>query len=132
MNKKNFSESYIIINIIFAGIILLVIIYSGIFSAQKANHPISSYCPNQPCASTGLSRSFSEIVRFKFESAKKYNSNGLAIFLFFFIQFWLRILFSIIYHKNKTSFKTIIITDSTISLILFFFAFKNFIILMLK
>jgi hypothetical protein len=128
--KKFFSESYIAVNIIFAGIIVLIIIYSGIFSAQKNNHPIPSGCIVQPCASTGLSRSFSEIVRFRFESAKKYNVNGIPVFLFFFIQFWFRLLFSWLYFKFSNRQRTIIITDSVFSVILFTIAFWNFIFLL--
>jgi hypothetical protein len=128
--KKFFSESYIAVNIIFAGIIVLIIIYSGIFSAQKNNHPIPSGCIVQPCASTGLSRSFSEIVRFRFESAKKFNANGIPIFLFFFIQFWLRLSFSWLYSKFLRCQKTIILTDAIFSVILFVITFRNFIFLL--
>ena len=67
----------------------MIFIYSGIFSAEKENHPIKSACKTitgEPCKSTGLSRSFSEIVRFKFESAKSYNKFSIKIFLFFLIQ----------------------------------------------
>ena len=38
------SEPYHIINLSFAGIILLIFIYSGIFSAEKNNYPIKSAC----------------------------------------------------------------------------------------
>lgn len=132
MNNKVFNETYIIVNLIFVGIILLIVIYSSIFSAQKANHPIPSFCPHQPCASTGLSRSFSEIVRLNFDSAKKYNANGLSIFLFFFIQFWLRLLFIVLFSKFNKLKKTILISDSLISLIIFAITFKNFILLIFK
>jgi hypothetical protein len=127
VNNKLYQDSYFIINFIFAGVIVLIVLYSGIFSAQKQNHPIPSFCPHQPCASTGLSRSFSEIVRFRFESANSFNKNGIRIFLFFFVQFWLRIFFSIINAKFNRNRTKIIIFDSVISVFLFFFSFKNFI-----
>ena len=76
------KEPYHILNICFAGIIILIFIYSGIFSVEKNNHPIKSACATvegHPCKSEGLSRSFSEIVRFRFESAKSYNKYGIQI-----------------------------------------------------
>ncbi|PLX13506.1 MAG: hypothetical protein C0597_11600, partial [Marinilabiliales bacterium] len=76
------SEPYHIINSIFAGIIMLIFIYSGIFSAEKNNHPIKSSCAEiqgHPCKSEGLSRSFSEIVRLRFDTAKFYNENGIRV-----------------------------------------------------
>lgn len=132
MNNKIYNESYLIVNFIFAGIVVLIVLYSGIFSAQKQNHLIPSFCPVQPCASTGLSRSFSEIVRFRFESANSYNTNGIKIFLFFFCQFWLRLFFSAAYAKFQKYKTKIIIFDSIFTVLLFFLSFKNFIILLIK
>ena len=128
--KKLFSETYIIVNFIFAGIIVLIMLYSGIFSAEKNNHPIPSACVKEPCPSTGLSRSFSEIVRFRFESAQNYNKNGIPIFLFFFVQFWFRLLFSFTYVRIQSFRKKIIWFDSCFSILLFVFTFRNFIILL--
>lgn len=128
--RKNIQESYIIINLIIAGIIVLIVLYSGIFSAERNNHPIPSACVKEPCPSTGLSRSFSEIVRFRFESAERYNPNGIIVFSFFFLQFWLRIIFSILFIRNEAKRKRIIIVDSVFSLLFFVFAFRNFIILL--
>ena len=113
-----FKEPYHIINLCFAGIIIMIFIYSGIFSAEKNNHPIKSACEiltGQPCESTGLSRSFSEIVRFKFESAKTYNKYGIKVFLFFLIQFFLRFIVSLFLHHKIISQKRLIILDSLIS-----------------
>ena len=124
------SEPYTKINFIFTGIILLVFIYSGIFSANGIKHPIESACiqkDNKKCVSTGLSRSFSEIVRLNFDKAKKYNINGILVFLFFFIQFFLRILFSFFYIKKIFSEKSIIFIDVIVSIILFSLTFKNLI-----
>jgi len=123
-----FSKSYILINFFFAVIILMIFVYSAIFSAQKNNHPIPSFCPHEPCASTGLSRSFSEIIRLNFDSAKKFNINGIRIFLFFLIQLFLRVMFSLLYYKSSKN--KVILIDSIVSLSLFFITFKNFIILL--
>ena len=132
---KNFSplksEPYHIINLSFAGIILMIFIYSGIFSAEKNNYPIKSACEiltGQPCSSTGLSRSFSEIVRFKFESARSYHPNGIKVFSFFLIQFFLRFLISgmLYYMNNKKT--TIIALDAIISVSLYIYCFWEIII----
>ena len=124
------SEPYTKINIIFTGIILLVFIYSGIFSSNGIKYPIKSACAekyNKPCVSTGLSRSFSEIIRLNFNKASEYNSNGILIFLFFFIQFFLRIFLFFLYSKKKFNNKSIILIDVLISISLFFYTFKNLI-----
>ena len=105
---------------------MLVFIYSGIFSVEKNNHPIKSACEvmtGEPCASTGLSRSFSEIVRFKFESAKSYNKYGLRIFAFFLVQFFLRVLFSWLIYKIRIPKTPIIIFDSVFSTLLYIYCF---------
>lgn len=128
--RKFFSEPYNKINLIFTGIIMLVFIYSGIFSANGLKYPIKSACAeiyHRPCASTGLSRSFSEIVRCNFNKAKKYNKNGITVFLFFFIQFFLRIIVSFIYSTNILPKKIIIYADICISIILFIITFRSLI-----
>ena len=128
--RKFLSEPYNKINFIFAGIILLIFIYSGIFSTNGIKHPIKSACIEtyrKPCVSTGLSRSFSEIVRLNFRKASEYNKNGISVFLFFFIQFFLRIIISFIYTKNIISKKSLIFIDICISIILFIFTFRNLI-----
>lgn len=126
-----YKEPYHIINLCFAGIIILIFIYSGIFSAEKDNHPIKSTCEiltGQPCESTGLSRSFSEIVRFKFESAKSYNKYGIRVFLFFLIQFFLRIISSVILQFKVLKQKQHIFIDSLLSVGLYIYCFWNLIV----
>lgn len=126
MGIKFPKEPYHIINFCFAGIILLIFAYSGIFSAQKNNHPIKSACETiigKPCKSTGLSRSFSEIVRFRFESAKNYNKHGLKIFGFFFVQFFLRLFISFLVSKKPKLIKPVIIVDAAFSIMLYIYCF---------
>jgi hypothetical protein len=128
MNKV-FSDSYLIINIIFAGIIILIFIYSGIFTAEADNHFIKSACleiAGKPCKSIGLSRSFSEIARLKFDSARDYNPYGLKIFSFFFFQLIFRFLFSFLILKSIGKRNFIIYTDILISILLFFVTFADF------
>ena len=121
-----FIEPYHIINLCFAGIIMLILIYSGIFSAERNNHPIKSACANiegHPCKSEGLSRSFSEIVRFKFDSAKSYNKYGLQVFMFFFLQLFLRFIASVLLIKNAIKQNQLVVLDSVLSVVLYFYCF---------
>lgn len=127
--KHFFADSYITINIIFAGIILLIIVYSGIFSAEKDNHIIKSACveiTGKPCKSIGLSRSFSEIVRLRFESAKQYNQYGLKVFSFFFFQFFMRLGFTKLLINTTLKRKPVLYTDIIASILLFLVTFADF------
>ena len=134
MTKKNkfgffLKEPYHTINLYFAGIFMLIFIYSGIFRAEKNNYPIKSACEiavGKPCKSTGLSRSFSEIVRFKFDSAKSYNQYGIKVFLFFFTQFFLRFIVSLVLFKKIINPNTLIITDTLFSVGLYLYCFWDF------
>jgi len=128
-SKIKSLDSYIKINLLFAGNIIAIIIYSGIFSADY-EHPIKCIHFEQtgiPCETCGISRSFSEIVRFDFQSAQDFNRNGIPIFLFFLIQLILRILFSVVFIKNWIKTRNLIIIDSLVSITLFIITFKNLI-----
>lgn len=121
------QEPYIKINVLSAGIILMMLVYFGIFSSSGLAHPIPSmYSFHVP--STGLSRAFSAILRFDFNLAKAFNPYGLHLFLFFFIQFFLRIVFSIFLLYNSSSKKLLIICDIVLSLLLFLSTFGVYII----
>lgn len=131
MSRVRFSqEPYLIINMIFAGVIVLVMIYSGIFSPASNNYPvicIHEKLTGQPCASCGLSHSFSLILRGRLAEAHEWNIYGLRVFLFFLSQLLLRIVFSsyyILYPQNR---RQLIITDVSGSIILFFLAFTPYI-----
>lgn len=131
MNTKRLNDSYLIINLVFAGIILLIIAYSLFFSAGGYRHPVPSgfyllHEENYP--SQGLSRSFSAIVRLNFEQARLYNEYGIRIFLFFFIQLILRITCSILLIKVFTYKRALLVYfDVTISILLFIISFLPFI-----
>ncbi len=126
MDIKHLKHPYHIINLTFAGIFLLIFIYSGIFSAEKNNYPIKSACKRitgKPCKSTGLSRSFSEIVRFNFQRAQKYNKYAIKIFSFFLIELLLRFFISFLIDKRPTQIKSIIFFDALFSVILYVYCF---------
>ena len=125
------KEPYLIINIIFAGVILLIFAYSGIFSPVKDNYPvvcIHEKLTGEPCVSCGLSHSFSLIVRGRVEEAYQWNRYGMRIFLFFAAQLVLRIAFSLFYLKNPDTRKQLILVDCIGSGIIFFVAFWPFMV----
>ena len=96
------SEPYLIMNIIFAGVIILIIAYSGIFSPDQNNYPvvcIHERITGEPCFSCGLSHSFSLIVRGRIDEAYEWNIYGMRVFIFFISQLIMRIVFSLYYLK---------------------------------
>jgi hypothetical protein len=136
MNEIRLSrEPYLVINTIFAGVILLILAYSGIFSPEKDNYPVT--CIHEtitglPCVSCGLSHSFSLIVRGRIEEAYQWNIYGMRIFLFFVAQLILRVAFSYFYAKYPDTGKQLIIVDCIGSGVMFLIAFWPFIMSILK
>lgn len=135
LNQQNskkllYKQPYQIINLIFAGIFILVMIYSGFFSAEKNNHPIDCQVyknTGKLCPTCGLSRSFSEIVRLDLDKAVIYNKYALKIFSFFFIELILRFSFFLILYFNLIRLRIVLITDSIISILLFLYCFSDLI-----
>jgi hypothetical protein len=125
------NEPYLIINIIFAGVILLIFLYSGFFSPEKDSYPvicIHEKITGEPCVSCGLSHSFSLIVRGRIEEAYKWNRYGMRIFLFFALQLVMRAAFSIFYLKYPDTRKQLILVDCIGSGFIFLLAFWPFIV----
>ena len=125
------NEPYLIINIIFAGVILLILLYSGFFSPDKDSYPvvcIHEKITGEPCVSCGLSHSFSLIVRGRIEEAYKWNHYGMRIFLFFALQLLMRAVFSIFYLKYADTRKQLILVDCIGSGIIFLVAFWPFMV----
>ncbi len=124
------NEPYLIINIFFAGVILLIIAYSGFFSPEKDNYPVTCLhekLTGEPCISCGLSHSFSLIVRGRFNEAYQWNMYGMKVFLFFVLQLFLRVGFSIFYFRYPDTRKQLIIIDCIGSGLIFLIAFWPFI-----
>ncbi len=125
------NEPYLIINLIFAGVILLIMAYSGIFSHDKDEYPvvcIHEKLTGEPCASCGLSHSFSLILRGRTAEAYEWNENGMRVFLFFASQLFMRIFFSRFYVKYPGSRKQLILFDIVGSSLIFLIAFMPFIV----
>lgn len=125
------NEPYLVINIVFAGVILLIMAYSGIFSPEKGNYPvvcIHEKITGEPCVSCGLSHSFSLIIRGRIDEAYQWNRYGMRVFLFFAGQFLLRIIFSLLYTRYPETRKQLIMFDIVGSSVLFLVTFLPFMI----
>jgi hypothetical protein len=129
------NEPYLFINIFFAGVILLIISYSGIFSPDKNNYPVTcihELLTGKPCFSCGLSHSFSLIVRGRIDEAFRWNHYGMRVFLFFISQLIMRIVFSVFYLKSTDTRRQLIIFDCIGSGVIFLISFWPFIMSILK
>jgi hypothetical protein len=129
------NEPYLFINLILAGVILLVIAYSGIYSPERDNYPVTCLhekITGEPCVSCGLSHSFSLIIRGRFDEAYQWNPNGMRVFLFFASQLILRVAFSVFYLKYPVTRKQLIIADCIGSGLIFLLSFWPFIVSILK
>jgi hypothetical protein len=124
------NDPYLIINIFFAGVILLLIAYSGIFSPDKSNFPIACIhekLTGEPCLSCGLSHSFSLIVRGRLAEAYQWNIYGMRVFIFFVSQLILRLAFSRSYIRYPETRNQLIVMDCIGSGLIFLISFLPFI-----
>jgi len=149
---------YQMINILTGLVIVMVFIYSGIFSTDDDYYPVE--CAHvsvygEDCPTCGLSRSFSEMVRGNFSSASEYNRNGPLLFVFFVSQLFLRTIAGLVLHRmekigagNKGVIstpsesrsgarysssadlkkKTLVLSDAAVSFVLFIVCFRNLLI----
>jgi len=130
LSPKLSDEPYHIINIVFAGVILLVLVYSGIFSPEKDNYPVvcvHERLTGESCFSCGLSHSFSLIVRGKIGEAYEWNQYGMRVFLFFIAQLFFRLDFLRLSVMRPENRKQLIIYDSIASGIIFLISFWPYI-----
>lgn len=125
------AHNYKITNAILVGIILSIFLYSSLFSPESGKYPIPSFytqLTGQDSPSTGLSRSFSAIVRGDLTLANKFNPFGVKIFAFFLIQFCFRISSILMLKATHKFLKTYITADILISIFSFYLAFKPLIV----
>ncbi len=124
------EEPYLPINVILIGLILLILAYSGIFSPDKDNYPVTCLhekLTGEPCVSCGLSHSFSLIVRGRISEAYQWNIYGMRVFLFFLSQLFMRIAFLIAFIRYPENRKQLILYDCVASVIIFMISFWPFI-----
>ncbi len=123
---------YLVLNVSFAAMIFFIFLYSAVFSVRKNNHPIPSYyelLSGERSPSSGLSRSFSEIIRGNFKEAAGWNKNGIPLFLFFLLQLFMRIFTSLFLLRSRLSLKTLVWTDTILSILLFLLCFRQLLLL---
>lgn len=131
--QRRINRPYYIVNLSLAGIIMMVFIYSGLFSAREDNHPVPSFyekITGESAPSSGLSRAFSEIVRGNLDAARGYNRESLLIFSFFLIQLIQRILVTLLLYKQIPRIEYLFSADLAISILLFLYCFKGQILAM--
>ncbi len=130
-----FNEPYLIINIFLAGVVVIIFAYSGFFSPEKDNYPVTCIhekITGEPCPSCGLSHSFSLILRGRINEAYEWNKYGMKIFLFFASQLLMRIIFSRIYISNPPLRKQLILFDIIGSSVIFVITLIPFLIYIFK
>lgn len=129
------TEPYLVINMAFALVIALVLLYSLVFSPARDNYPIPCIhekISGEKCPSCGISHSFSLIARGRINEAYSWNSRGMSVFIFFAAQLILRISFSRSYLKNPDSRRELVLTDITGSILMFLTAFLPFIVFLVR
>ncbi|MFN8239678.1 MAG: DUF2752 domain-containing protein [Bacteroidales bacterium] len=120
------KDSYLKINLVLAGVIVIIMAYSGFFSPEKNNYPVvclHEKITGEPCASCGLSHSLSLLLRGRFDEAYTWNRYGFLVFLFFSGQLFIRILNSVRYIKCPEYRPKIILFDIIVSALMFAVAF---------
>ncbi len=128
---KGAEGSYKIINYIFAGIIVIIFIYSGIFSPQGNNYPVS--CVHEQltglsCPSCGMSHSFSYIIRGDIKEAIIWNEYGPRVFLFFLFQLMLRISNIVILNRKPQLIRSVSLSDIALSALSVGLGFWQFVV----
>ena len=128
---KGAEGSYKIINYTFAGIIVIIFTYSGIFSPQGNNYPVS--CVHEQltglsCPSCGMSHSFSYIIRGDIKEAIKWNEYGPRVFLFFLFQLILRISNIVILNRKPQLIRSVSLSDIALSALSVGLGFWQFVV----
>jgi hypothetical protein len=109
--------------------------YSGLFSAKRQNHPIPSVyqmVTGKKSPSTGLSRSFSDMVRGRLPAAKQHNPHGPMVFFFFLGQFLARLILTGMLLAWPASAKNLVKIDIPLSILGFSCCFSPFIVFFFK
>lgn len=127
---KILRDPYLTINLVFAGLILMILVYSAIYSPDRNDYPVQcihEQLTGQPCASCGISHSFSLIVRGRISEAYEWNQNGMRVFIFFVAQAVMRLVFSLFYLRDESTRRRLIQYDIAGSVLMFLVSFMPFI-----
>jgi hypothetical protein len=129
VNHTAARRAYFAVNVIFAGVILLIMGYSAFYSPDGNSYPvvcIHEKLTGEPCPSCGLSHAFSLIIRGRVDEALQLNSASLRVFLFFVLQLIMRIALGIWSLVTDRWLKQITWIDALTSSVMAIFAFYPF------
>ncbi len=127
--RKAARRGYLAVNIIFAGVILLIMGYSVFYSPDEEKYPVPCVhekLTGEQCPSCGMSHAFSLIVRGRIDEAMEWNTASAGVFLFFAFQFLMRIVLGIRVLYTDRFIRPISIVDSAVSLLMAIAAFFPF------
>jgi len=115
------GKPYFLLNIILAGVILLIMGYSLFYSPDEERYPVPCVhekLTGEPCPSCGLSHAFSMIVRGRTEEALEWNRYSMRIFIFFALQFVMRAGLSVVALRSARHLRQIAVTDAVVSAVM--------------
>lgn len=123
------AKPYFILNLILAGVILLIMGYSLFYSPDENRYPVPCVhekLTGEPCPSCGLSHAFSLIVRGRISEAMEWNSYSMRVFIFFAVQLLMRFGMALVTVKRNTDLQRIAVTDAAVSSVMTIAAFYPF------
>jgi len=123
------GKPYFLLNIILAGVILLIMGYSLFYSPDEERYPVPCVhekITGEPCPSCGLSHAFSLIVRGRTEEALEWNSYSMRIFIFFALQLVMRAGLAVVALRPSRHLRQIAVTDAAVSAVMALTAFWPF------
>lgn len=123
------AKPYFILNLILAGVILLILGYSLFYSPDENRYPVPCVhekLTGDPCPSCGLSHAFSLIVRGRINEALDWNSYSMRVFIFFAVQHLMRITLALASLKGNIDVRRIAVTDAAVSSVMTIAAFYPF------
>jgi len=129
VNRTADQRAYFAVNIILAGVILLIMGYSAFYSPDENEYPvvcIHEKLTGEQCPSCGLSHAFSLIIRGRIDEALLLNSASLRVFLFFALQLFMRLGLGVRNLLTGRWLKSIAGTDALVSSLMALYAFYPF------
>lgn len=129
MRLTQSARPYFILNLILAGVILLIMGYSLFYSPDENRYPVPCVhekLTGEPCPSCGLSHAFSLIVRGRIDEALDWNSYSLQVFIFFAVQLLMRLSLALVALKVIVNLRSIAVTDAVVSAVMTLTAFFPF------
>ncbi len=123
------GNQYLLLNLIFAGVILLIMGYSIFYSPDEERYPVPCVhekLTGEPCPSCGLSHAFSRIMRGRIDEALEWNSHSVRVFLFFAVQLLMRAGLAAAALKPVKKLRQVAVADAVVSSVMALTAFWPF------